>query len=208
MPNGIRALREGAFEVEYTQFTPYMLAAEVLVLGTLLFAWYKRHPNRYLSHSFRANGNPRPGKDVEKSPVALSPEALNIPIPWGWPNYQNQRGRRGEKPSLSDAMRNFTDCLIREKQLVVPNRIDPRHAGSIRALLEDRYRPVRRYGDGALDANGVDQNVVVGTVVKLVTNHYGRIVPIRTLKPSSEAMPGADLIFAAPDREIRRPWGW
>lgn len=59
--------------------------------------------------------------------------------PWGWPGADRQSARR---QGFSEAMRNFTDRLVREKQLVKTD--DASSNGSIRALLEDRYGPVDR----------------------------------------------------------------
>jgi hypothetical protein len=64
-------------------------------------------------------------------------ENLHYRTPWGWPGA-HQAGMV-EPPGLSDTVRNFTDRLMREKQLVQPGQ--KTNSGSIRALLEDRYGP-------------------------------------------------------------------
>lgn len=65
-------------------------------------------------------------------------EKLLNRTPWGWPGAGrgNQQAQRG----ISDSLRNFSDRLIREKQLAQTGK---GHT-SIRALLEDRYGPVDR----------------------------------------------------------------
>jgi len=55
--------------------------------------------------------------------------------PWGWPGAQSTYS---QPQGISEAVRNLTDRLVREKKLAGHDR----SSGSIRALLEDRYGPV------------------------------------------------------------------
>jgi hypothetical protein len=59
--------------------------------------------------------------------------------PWGWPGASKDPSA---PQGISQAVRNFTDRMMREKQLVQPKGNTSN--GSIRALLEDRYAPVDR----------------------------------------------------------------
>jgi len=62
------------------------------------------------------------------------------PTPWGWPGSQQQHA---QQQGISDALRNFTHRLVRDKQLIQQDRATG-SGSSIRALLEDRYGPVNR----------------------------------------------------------------
>ncbi|MDZ4728828.1 MAG: hypothetical protein SH820_02675 [Xanthomonadales bacterium] len=66
-------------------------------------------------------------------------EKLHHRTPWGWPGAYKQNA---QQQRVSESVRNFTDRLVREKQLVQTGRASTN--GSIRALLEDRYGPVDR----------------------------------------------------------------
>ncbi len=66
-------------------------------------------------------------------------EKIHQRTPWGWPGAQQQYA---QQQGLSDTVRNFTDRLIGDKQLVQHSKSSG--SGSIRALLEDRYGPVDR----------------------------------------------------------------
>lgn len=78
--------------------------------------------------------NPPPAKSLRER----HQEKMLHRTPWGWPGAD--RGSQQAQPGISDSVRNFTDRLIREKQLTQAGRGN----GSIRALLEDRFGPVDR----------------------------------------------------------------
>jgi hypothetical protein len=59
--------------------------------------------------------------------------------PWGWPGAAKDPAA---PQGISQAVRSFTDRMVRGKQLVQSN--GSANHGSIRALLEDRYAPVDR----------------------------------------------------------------
>lgn len=67
-------------------------------------------------------------------------EFRKVPTPWGWPGHCRFGDDEGQ-PDLSRSMQLFTKRLLKQKQLVNGNSLDPRISGSIRALLEDRYAP-------------------------------------------------------------------
>lgn len=79
------------------------------------------------------------GTPVIKSQRERLAEKTHYRTPWGWPSVERQNGSQG----VSEAVRNFTDRLVKEKQLLQPGGSNA-GKGSIRALLEDRYGPVNR----------------------------------------------------------------
>jgi len=153
----------GVFTVETTQI---LLTIEFTVLGGALISLFlksraKRKSRFGTPASTRLSRNlpqelaqKRPRKSVDSHGQTAASEAspgegstgddtgLECPIPWGWPHYQDYRATRMERPTASQAMNSFVDCLVREKNLVAAKSSDPRINTILNALLEERRVPV------------------------------------------------------------------
>jgi len=213
----------GAFTVEHNV---YLLTIEFVGFATLVIVWFRNQreasmpansaPGRNGSRINRPQKPQRvkffrrltatrrqlsPKQTLVKSKTDSESEAVEVPIPWGWPHYQDRKGRRMDKSSLTESMHYLVDCLIREKQLACDQFADIKTTNSVRALLEDRY--------GRVDRNSVPAHFGQNGVV--VEDRSGMGAPIdpagamRTYRPSQ----ASDTIFQHTHmRELRRPWGW
>jgi len=136
-------------------YTPYLLAIEILGLVWLVAVWFVRAKDGKrggLMNMGGARNDKLADKKRSKSKsrrlshrnVSLEQQAMRIPTPWGWPHYKHNNYGASEMPSISTAVRSFSDALMREKQEVAAPSSDPRISGSLRALLEDRYARVNK----------------------------------------------------------------
>ncbi len=75
--------------------------------------------------------------------LRLARELHSVRTPWGWPRPSAEKGMLNL--SLSDAMRSFSDRLVRQKKQLESGTAEPRAKArgkeSFRALIEDRYVP-------------------------------------------------------------------
>lgn len=144
-----------AFKVEYLYYVLAVLVLGLVCINVVRFATRSKNPDLLKHYQQRqaasqkvAKGHtpmqPEPGQAGATQPAAM-PAVKSLRerhhaktqhrTPWGWPGAVRPAAPQG----VSETIRNFTDRLIREKQLVQPGSSD-----SIRALLESRYSPVNR----------------------------------------------------------------
>jgi hypothetical protein len=181
----------GAFEVQpsYT-----LLFLECLFLGVTLAVWFarRREETRNLTVAGGAVA-PFAPPPRRRGRGGDDHRMREVPIPWGWPNCRFYRGKRSRR-SMSESLHYFADVLFREKQLVSDVGPDPRITDSIRALIEDRYRPVAR------------SPIAEAAAVRPLADE-----DIWYVGPVAETRAAADLKYRTnlhEVRELRAPWGW
>ena len=149
-----------------------------------------------------------------RSRLILQREFRRVPTPWGWPQPV-ELNRANARPVLSAAMQSFASRLIRPKELVNRSSDNPHISGSVRALLEDRYRPVMK---------SVEYRKVKAPLLRDPSEPFDQMddfgsrkrKPVRKKMQSQAAMrSGLDKVIPKIGqkpktelKDIKLPWGW
>jgi len=193
-------------------YTDYLLIIEFSGLSILLVVWLRSLRKQTMSaHGdapYRGSNSPQPQTkrrerffrratatrrlmapkaNLLKDHVHSKGASVDVPIPWGWPHYQDYRGTRMEKPTLSGSMHSLLDCLVREKQLASESLSDARITNSVRALLEDRYGRVDKSSTPAPMIQNESASAVKRLQSARIPRVYFQDMGVKVLK---------------------RPWGW
>jgi hypothetical protein len=172
-----------------------LLFLEILFLGVTLAIWFarRREENRGLGLGGGPVSAASAPSRTNRRPCGRTNDALReVPIPWGWPNCVDYRGKRNKR-SASESLHYLADVLFTEKQLVSNAVVNPRIVNSIRALIEDRYRPVDR-----------DQQLVVELPAH-VDEDIWYVGPVAETRAVADRQYRSNLHEV---RELRAPWGW
>jgi hypothetical protein len=146
------------FQVDYLNYVFVVLVIGMMCLFIVRLATRSKNPDLLLQYearkktarkqsAARTGNNSDPantntagqGTPVIKSLRDRHVEKTHYRTPWGWPSVERQSNPQG----VSQAVRNFTDRLVKEKQVLQPGGSNAGN-DSIRALLEDRYGPVNK----------------------------------------------------------------
>jgi hypothetical protein len=212
-------------------YTPYLLAIEVLVLLWAIALWFVRQKNNLGSMSKIKHGSgesleERGRKNRAKSrsgrishgKLSLKQQTMQVPTPWGWPHYEHNNYGQFGTPSVSQAVKSFSDVLMKEKEAVKSPAEDPHLSCSLRALLEDRYGRVTQHPINEIQYESVkapllrdpsepyDQMANFGTrEAEGIRNKLGKSPEE---KEAQSAEKTAFLKHQVNLRELKVPWGW
>ncbi len=139
--------------MDYLSYILAILVIGLVCISVVRFVTRSQNPDLLMQYEARkkaarqlAADKPNKNAPIKNQPVLQvkslrqrHQEMMENRIPWGWPG-----GQKGhvEPQGVTEAVRKFTDRLIKEKNLVESG--GSHGHGSLRALLEDRYRPVDR----------------------------------------------------------------
>lgn len=145
-------------------------------------------------------------------------EKIHHQTPWGWPGAQPQHA---QQQGISDTVRNFTDRLLREKQVVQ----NANASNSIRALLEDRYGPINR-GMSEIPYEKVKRPLLrdpsepfdqLDNLGNVESRHLRKKLQFLTLMnidesdegKATDAKKSKKVEFRYVDlKDLKQPWGW
>jgi len=157
-----------------------------------------------------------PGADKHTRNV-VQREVRKVPVPWGWPGHTatNADGREWQ---LSEAMRSFTDHLVKQKELANGTSLNPRSSRSIRALLEDRYAPMNRDSMRPIKYKTVkapllrDPDAPVDQMDSFGTRglkpSLSKLQYQARMKANFEKMSKKRRVKSLDIKDIKQPWGW
>jgi len=174
----------------------FLLTIEFLFLISTLVLWWvrRREDSRYIDlQSNLAQPLSEKQKALRRAGKSLHEADCEVPIPWGWPNCANYRGRRKNR-TASESLYMLADVLFKEKQLISEAPVNPRIKNSFRALIEDAHHPVNR-----------NQDITKPTGQDGLPDDIWYIGPIAETRRIAEDK----LRFAKQAvHEIKTPWGW
>lgn len=146
----LRSAGKRAYKLDYLYYILAVLIVGLVAFNIVRFATRSQNPDLLQQYEARKSAARKLATDravARKSAETGQPEPQakslrqrrqdRVPqrTPWGWPGAQSPHF---QQQGISEAVRNFSDRLVRQKKLAGSNS----SSGSVRALLEDRYGPV------------------------------------------------------------------